>query len=67
LQLVRVAPATGRPARPGTRRTILEAFLPGTVPTRRGRVLDGSGGGGGGTMQPASGVASPARKLRDLY
>lgn len=63
LQLVRIDLATGRPARAGTRRAILEAFLPGTVPTRRGRVLDGSGG----TVQPASGVASPARKLRDLY
>jgi penicillin-binding protein 1A len=67
LQLVRIDPATGRPARAGTRRAILEAFLPGTVPTRRGRVLDGSGGGSGGAVQPAGGVAPPARKLRDLY
>jgi penicillin-binding protein 1A len=67
LQLVRIDLVTGRPARAGTRRAILEAFLPGTVPTRRGRVLDGSGGGRGGTVQPTSGVASPARKLRDLY
>ena len=64
LQLVRIDPATGRPPRAGTRRAILEAFLPGTVPTRRGRVLDGSGGT---AAQPAGDVAAPGRKLRDLY
>jgi penicillin-binding protein 1A len=63
LQLVRVDPGTGRPPRAGTRRSILEAFLPGTVPTRRGPILDGSGGRG----QLDSGVAAPSRKLRGLY
>ena len=63
LQLVRIDPMTGRPSRPGSRRAILEAFLPGTVPTRRGRVLDGSGRG----AQPAGGVDMPAGKLRNLY
>lgn len=61
LQLVRVDPGTGRPPRPGVRRSILEAFLPGTVPTRRGPVLDGSGG------RLERGIAAPSRKLRDLY
>jgi penicillin-binding protein 1A len=63
LQLVRVDPGTGRPPGPGTRNSILEAFLPGTVPNRRGPVLDGSGGG----PQLESDVAAPTRKLRDLY
>jgi len=63
LQLVRVDPSTGRPPRAGTRRSILEAFLPGTVPTRRGPILDGSGGG----WQTDTGVATPSRKLRGLY
>mgnify|MGYP003640576152 FL=1 len=63
LQLVRVDPGTGRPPRAGARNAILEAFLPGTVPNRRGPVLDGSGGG----TQPENGVAAPTGKLRDLY
>lgn len=63
LQLVRVDPGTGRPPSPGARSSILEAFLPGTVPNRRGPVLDGSGGG----RQQESGVAAPTRNLRDLY
>lgn len=63
LQLVRVDPGTGRPPGPGVRSSILEAFLPGTVPDRRGPVLDGSGGEG----QQESGVAEPTLKLRDLY
>jgi len=63
LQLVRVDPGTGRPPGAGTRRSILEAFLPGTAPTRRGSILDGSGGG----RQTGAGVARPGRKLRGLY
>ena len=63
LQLVRINPATGRPPRPGTRRTILEAFLPGTVPTQRGWVLDGSDG----RVQSVGGSARPAGKMRGLY
>lgn len=63
LRLVRVDPATGRPPRAGARGAILEAFLPGTVPTRRGQVLDGSGD----RVQPVGGQPAPGRKLRDLY
>ena len=63
LQLVRVDPETGRPPQPGTRRVILEAFLPGTVPTRGEQVLDGSGA----NVQPVGDEAAPAGKLRDLY
>ena len=42
LQLVRVNARTGRPASGTEKSVILEAFLPGTVPTRQGPVLDGS-------------------------
>ncbi|MGB0629548.1 MAG: penicillin-binding protein 1A [Alphaproteobacteria bacterium] len=63
LQLVRVDSRTGRPARAGSRGIILEAFLPGTVPTRADRVLDGSED----APQPGTGVATPTRKLRGLY
>ena len=63
LQLVRIDPATGRPPSRGTRRAILEAFLPGTVPTSRGRVLDGSDG----RVQPAGGTVPQTRKMRGLY
>jgi penicillin-binding protein 1A len=63
LQLVRVNPQTGRPARSGSRSVILEAFLPGTVPSARGVVLDGS-------ENMASGPSTrkgAGRKLRGLY
>ena len=42
IRLVRVNSVTGRPARPGDKRVILEAFKPGTIPTGRQSVLDGS-------------------------
>ncbi len=42
LELVRVNARTGRPATGTEKSVILEAFLPGTVPTRQGPVLDGS-------------------------
>ncbi len=42
IRLVRVDAVTGRPARPGDKRIILEAFKPGTVPTGQEQVLDGS-------------------------
>jgi penicillin-binding protein 1A len=42
IRLVRVDSVTGRPARPGDKRVILEAFKPGTVPTGESEVLDGS-------------------------
>jgi len=63
LQLVRVDSRTGKPARKGSRGVILEAFLPGTVPTSRGRILDGSDG----NPRPGTGVVTPTRKLRGLY
>jgi penicillin-binding protein 1A len=43
IRLVRVNPNTGLLARPGERRTILEAFKPGTEPTGDEGVLDGNG------------------------
>jgi penicillin-binding protein 1A len=42
IRLVRVNATTGLLARPGDRNTILEAFKPGTEPTGRETVLDGS-------------------------
>ena len=42
IRLVRVHAETGRLARPGDRRIILEAFKPGTVPKGQIQVLDGS-------------------------
>ncbi len=41
IRLVRVNATTGRPARPGDRKVILEAFKPGTVPTGESTVLKG--------------------------
>ena len=41
IRLVRVEAATGRPARPGDRGVIWEAFKPGTVPVDSGNVLRG--------------------------
>jgi penicillin-binding protein 1A len=43
IRMVRVNPVTGVPARSGKRRTILEAFKPGTEPTGDEGVIDGSG------------------------
>ena len=63
LQLVRVDSRTGKPVRKGSRGVILEAFLPGTVPTSRGRILDGSDG----NPRLGTGVVTPTRKLRGLY
>ncbi len=45
IRLVRVNAKTGMPARPGERNAILEAFQPGTEPTSRRAVLDGSQSG----------------------
>ncbi len=44
IRLVRVSAATGLPAQPGDNRVILEAFKPGSEPSRQGPVLDGSQG-----------------------
>jgi len=46
IRLVRVDHDTGLPASPGDRNVILEAFKPGTEPTRQRQVLDGSVGVG---------------------
>jgi penicillin-binding protein 1A len=53
IRLVRVNATTGRPARNGEKKVILEAFKPGTVPTGESQVLRGLGSSGGA---PASGT-----------
>ena len=47
IKLVRVDLKTGARAGPGSERTILEAFKPGTAPPDNSSVI-GLGGGGGG-------------------
>ncbi len=59
IRLVRVNLKTGLLARPGERSTIREAFKPGTEPTGRRRVLDGSSG------QPL--WVSPTSAARGIY
>ncbi|MEX2454806.1 MAG: penicillin-binding protein 1A [Rhodospirillaceae bacterium] len=63
IRLVRVDAETGRPAVASTRSAILEAFMPGTVPSGDAQVLDGSSSGVGGE----SGSATPTGGIRDLY
>lgn len=58
IRLVRVNARTGLPARRGERGVILEAFKPGTEPTGRQTVLDGSG---------EAGVSSPRSGTGGLY
>ncbi len=53
IRLVRVNASTGRPARSGESKVILEAFKPGTVPTGESQVLRGLSSYGGA---PASGT-----------
>jgi penicillin-binding protein 1A len=53
IRLVRVDADTGRLARPGDRKVILEAFKPGTVPTGQEEVLEGIGALG---ATPATGT-----------
>ncbi|MGF1607860.1 MAG: penicillin-binding protein 1A, partial [Kiloniellales bacterium] len=67
LSLVRVDPETGLPARPGDRKAILEAFLPGTVPSGEQAVIDGGSGGqpGDGVSPAVSGGARPGAPSRD--
>ena len=43
IRLVRVNSENGRPAQPGDRGVILEAFKPGTVPVGKQEVLSGIG------------------------
>ena len=59
IRLVRVEPTTGLLARSGDRRVILEAFKPGTEPSTKRQVLDGSEGG--------SVLVTPKRARRGLY
>jgi penicillin-binding protein 1A len=59
IRLVRVNAATGRLARPGDRRVILEAFKPGTLPTGEQRVLRGE--------TALSGEAPPGTGTGGLY
>lgn len=58
--LVRVEPDTGLVAAPGVRNPILEAFKPGTVPTRRsavvGQASSGTFGGSAGDQPSAGGL-----------
>jgi len=50
IRLVRVNATTGRPARPGDKKVILEAFKPGTVPDDNdAQVLEGQSWSGDGT------------------
>jgi penicillin-binding protein 1A len=51
IRLVRVNPATGRPAQPGDRSVIYEAFKPGTEPNSDSVVVNGYGVGG---IEPAA-------------
>ncbi|NQV54760.1 MAG: penicillin-binding protein, partial [Rhodospirillales bacterium] len=58
IHLVRVDSQTGRPARPGDSKVILEAFKAGTIPTGRESVLEGV------SETP---VATPATGTGGLY
>ena len=58
IHLVRVDSVTGRPARPGDKNVILEAFKPGTIPTGGESVLEGI------SETP---VAAPATGTGGLY
>ena len=62
LNLVRIDIKTGRPARSSAKSVILEAFLPGTVPTSRGQILDGSEG-----RSMLQRETIPENRLRGLY
>jgi len=53
IRLVRVNAVTGRPAQPGERKIILEAFRPGSVPSGQSEVLSGNTTGAGA---PATGT-----------
>lgn len=57
IRLVRVNPANGQLASASERGSILEAFKPGTEPTGRDSVLDGSG------ADPLAASTGPSRRL----
>ena len=59
IRLVRVSSRTGLLARPGERGVILEAFKPGTEPSSRRNILDGTPRG--------SAQETPPGRKRDLY
>ena len=56
IRLVRVDAGSGRPARPGDRGVILEAFKPGTVPTATGEAPAGLGAAVGGPVTGTGGL-----------
>ncbi|TCS62153.1 penicillin-binding protein 1A [Varunaivibrio sulfuroxidans] len=58
IRLVRVDATTGRPALPGDRNVILEAFKPGTIPMGKTAVLDGVETVSGEAPTPAVGSGS---------
>ncbi len=61
IRLVRINGSTGAPARAGDKNIILEAFKPGTVPTRESNLLAGEGftpGFSGDSQRSGGGVPS---------
>ncbi len=58
VRLVRVDPESGRPAEPGQRNAIWDAFLPGTEPSTERVVLDGSADGQA-WLRPERGPVGP--------
>ena len=57
IRLVRINATTGKQARPGDKKVILEAFKPGTVPTGQAEVLEGeSWTADNASHQPATGT-----------
>lgn len=71
IRLVRVRSSDGRPAGAGDTDVILEAFKPDNVPSGRGEVLEGQGGGDGSAAdEPGAGsnpVDAPSTGTGGLY
>ena len=67
LSLVRVDPESGLPVRAGDSKAILEAFLPGTIPSGEQTVIDGGSGDmpAGGVSPAASGRTTPGAPSRN--
>ncbi len=66
IRLVRVKASNGRPALPADRNVILEAFLPGTVPTGKEEVLEGRSWTAGYNRGSGEGAA-PSTGTGGLY